>query len=265
MDAFGTTIPYLFAFTDGEEFSDFELRAIRGAAVRERRHPVLVARHAWGSSWLSWSEFLHTLGGAVPSWEALAPTYATQLSSTAQNSLPDELEGEAWVLFEDLVASGLEFLLGRRAVRLGGRRRGTAVSDIQVALPTGELLIVDTKASREGFNAQWASLRPLVEYTSRSIERQQGHIPVRSAVVVSSRFPQPADRLAELSQEFFAETGVPVTFMTADGLRHCVECLRDAPSHRSGIRWKRLFSGGLFRAAHFDAELAHLDEVRPRA
>lgn len=186
---FGVRVRFLIAITEAESFSPQQIRDVGRMAAQENRVPVFVGLIPTDSQ-LGWQEFLSTLGGEVPSWRAVSATYPSALSIAATNKLPPGATGEAWLVFEDLVCDGLEFILGRRAHRLGGRRRGQRLSDIVAVLPTSDLLIVDTKAAKDGFDSSWPALRPLMEYVKKQQQRQHGYNAVHSAVVVSSRFTQ---------------------------------------------------------------------------
>jgi hypothetical protein len=240
---FGVEVRFLIAVTDMDEFSDPELEDIRRAAKQELRVPVFVGNESTDSQ-LGWSEFLSDLGGSVPSWRAISTSYAGTLAVASQNTLSPGMSGEAWLVFEDLVCDGLEFIFGRRAKRMGGRRRGQKVSDITAVLPTSELLVVDAKAAANGFEANWPAFRPLVEYTKKQQQRQQGYNIVHSALVVSSSFCQKAEIQQQLSNSFLAETRVPLTFMTVPMLTDIISRIQTSVDLRTAINWKRIFSGG---------------------
>jgi hypothetical protein len=254
-DVLGATIPYLIALTDEDEFSPDEIGDIRRSAQNQSRALVAIARLP-GSDWISWDDFTEALGGAVPSWQALSPEYSAALIIASKNRLPIGMTGDAWLIFEDLVSYGLEFVFGRRVRRLGGRTRGRRVSDIQAQTPQERIVVVDAKAADgKGFNVTWPELRPLIEYVARQKDRQRGQLAVTGALVVSSQFPQPAERLQELSNQFLAETSVPVSFLRAEDLRRVVEVLTANVQARNAIRWNQILKGGLVNIQEFDREL----------
>jgi len=173
----GASLRFLFAFTRADHFSSVLVGDISHTAETQGFALVLVAASS-AQGQISWQEFLKVMGGAVPSWRALQPNYESHLLTASRDQLPEGESGEAWLLFEDLVADGLEFLLGRKVGRYGGRRRGENVSDMIAALPDYNLLVVDAKASRAGFDAAWPALRPLVEYVKWRNNR--GSLPASS-------------------------------------------------------------------------------------
>jgi hypothetical protein len=260
---FGVDVRFLIAITESTEFTSQQMDDIRRIGLAENRTPVFVGRDST-SFQLGWQEFLSSLGGEVPSWRAVSSTYSSALSTAATNKLPPQTTGEAWLVFEDLVSDGLEFILGRRAHRLGGRRRGQKVGDIIAVLPSTELLVVDAKAAGDGFDANWPSLRPLVEYVKKQQRRQLGYNLVYSAVIVSSGFKQPAMTLQDLSKEFLSETHVPLGFVTAQTLATMVGRIQSSTDIRAAINWKRLFAGGALTADAFEREMSEAASERIR-
>ena len=250
----GALLRYLIAFTDQNDFTLAQRNEIAREAEVDRRAVAFVARCS-GDTQTSWGEFLDALGGAVPSWRALSQEYAAALQTAAHNELPIAKTGEAWRLFEDLAADGFEFMFGRRVRRLGGNKRGVPVSDMLVQIPDGGLEVIDAKASKIAFDADWPALRPLVEYVRRQKQRQMGHNDVIGAIVVSSGLKQGAVALSDLSRRFLAEAAVPVAFISAATLAGLVESLQKEPDLRNAIRWRTLLAGGLVDLREFQREL----------
>ncbi|MDR3721293.1 MAG: hypothetical protein P4L00_06810 [Candidatus Acidoferrales bacterium] len=250
----GASLQLLIAITDRAEFDANEIIEITYAARNQNRAPVFVSS-AGAIGQLSLTEFFDALGGAVPPWRVLTTEFPRQLVTASRNELPTGLSGEAWLLFEDLVADGLEFCLGRKVNRMGGRRRGRKVSDMIAALPDFDVAVVDAKASADGFNVVWDELRPLVEYVRKQKTRQQAGGEVVAALVVSSKFQQTGDALAKVTQEFFGETRTPLCLMSAETLAHLVNELLKRPDIRVAIRWKMIFSGGLILPRNFETEI----------
>ena len=263
-DILGASIPYLIAVTDFDELSDAEIDDIYHSAENQNRTPIIVTSIP-SERTISWEDFTEALGGAVPSWQALSPEYDQALVTAAKNQLPaGETKGEAWLIFEDLVGSGLEFIFGRRVRRLGGRLRGRPVSDMQAQMPTGEVLVVDTKASADGFNVTWSELRPLVEYVRHQRVRQRGQVELFGALISSSNFKQNDDRLSELSSRFFAEVRVPLSFIDAYVLTATVNLFQERPDVRNGIHWNQIFKGGRICLSIIRDEMHAVDNERVR-
>jgi hypothetical protein len=258
-DALGTMIPYLIAVSDRNTIPEATIKDIRRTA--EGRIVVLVTAEPTANS-MGWDEFLEALGGAVRTWRALGDTYAEALRIASVNQLPPGMAGQPWSILEDLVADGLEFALGRRVTRLGGLRRGQRVSDILALTPDRSVLIVDAKAAATGFNAEWASLRPLGEYVRRQRARQRGQPQVSGAVVVSSGFEQDAGRLATVANDFMAENQLPISFLDTDLLNTAVQRFRERPDLRNAVRWAYILRSGRVTLEDFDRELRAAEAER---
>jgi hypothetical protein len=243
------------------EFSEDTLKDIAHAASNQNRLAVLVS-DTGGTLQLSWTEFLEIMGGAVPSWKALTDEYRDHLEKASKNETPSGLTGEAWWIFESLVADGLEFCFGRRVNRLGGQKRGKRVSDMVAPLPDFSVVVVDAKASASGFDVNAGSLRPLVEYVNKQKQRQQGGGDVVAALIVSSDFIQNESALASAAKEFLGQTRVPLCYMTAQNLWLMVKSLRDKPDIRNCIRWNMLFAGGLIASQHINSEISAVTAER---
>ncbi len=250
----GALIRYTIAFTRQAEFTQGQVSDIDRIARADGRASVFVGPYT-GKLQIGWEVFLSTLGGAIPSWQALGPSYGNQLNICSLNQLPIELNGEPWQLFEDLVADGLEFCLGRRVRRFGGKKRGMAVSDMVAQLPDLCLEVVDAKAAKDGFDAQWQNLRPLVEYTNHQKGRQAGQNEVFGSIVVSSSFQQGLETLQDLSKRFYSETSVNLGFLTATTLLEMVTALKKQIDIRSSIQWRLIFAGGLITPNSIEKEI----------
>jgi hypothetical protein len=254
-------VRYLVAITEAESFTEHTVQELRRIAGREGRSLVLVGATATELQ-LGWVDFLDALGGAVPSWRALAPEYENDLLTTAGNRLPAGVTGEAWRLFEDLVADGFELVFGRKVRRMGARKRGQRVSDMITQMPDGAVLVVDAKATASAFNASISELRPLIEYTRMQRLRQRGHNEVFAAVLVAPAFEQDCSGLSAVSRQFVTEAAVPVGFLHASVLSQMVTSLSQRPDLRVAVHWRSLFSGGLVDAHDFQSELTRADTER---
>jgi len=254
-------VRYLVALTEADSFTEHTVQELRRIAGREGRSLVLVGATATELQ-LGWADFLDALGGAVPSWRALAPEYENSLLTTGTNRLPVGVTSEAWRLFEDLVADGFELVFGRKVRRMGARKRGQRVSDMITQIPDGAVLVVDAKATAGAFSATISELRPLIEYTRMQRLRQRGHNEVFAAVLVAPAFDQDASGLSSVSKQFLAETGVPVAFLQAALLGQMVTSFSQRPDLRIAVHWRSLFSGGLIEARDFESELRRADAER---
>src|SRR5437899_8416967 len=262
VDVFGTTIRYLVILTDQGALSEREIADAERAAAPQGRALVIVAREPGPSAGAS-TDFIAALGGAVPSWRALGARYRGALLTAARNQLPPGASGESWLVFEDLVADGIEFALARRILRLGGRKRGRPLSDMIARTPDEGLVVVDAKAAQAGFSVQWDALRPLVEYVARQRDRQRGNSEVIGAMIVSSAFAQSDQALTEISRRFQGEARVPLSFLAAETLASTVEALSTQSELRSAVRWSRVLLGGriLLDAIRREIEAARVERM----
>jgi hypothetical protein len=251
----GPIFHFLIAITQEGELTPEQVDDISHAARNQNREPVFVCAHG-ADGQLSWAEFLDVLGGAVPPWRVLTAGFADDLEIASKNQLPPGLSGEPWRLFEILAADAFEFCFGRRARRMGAHQRGKRVSDIVAPLPDFDVIVIDAKASADGFNVVWDSLRPLVEYVKRQKIRQEGGGEVIAALVLSSKFQQDEERLGGVAREFLGETRTALCFMTADTLAYLVKQLLQRSDMRSALRWKLIFSGGIINRENLKREIA---------
>jgi hypothetical protein len=258
---FGAMLRFRTAFTIDSHFDETTIRAVHRTAAAIGRAAVLVSTDG-GLGQVSWAEFVAVLGGAVPSWRALSQGYSKALETAAKNKNPLGMSGEAWAIFEDLVADGLEFCFGRKVGRFGGRRRGLRVSDMIAQLPDTSLLVIDAKAYESGIRVTWPVLRPLAEYVNKQKEYQQGRNEIVGALLVSSAFQQDMTALLRPSADFLGETRVPLCFMTAATLAKTIRSLTEAPDLRNSIRWKLAFTGGLITTARIVKELRRTKQER---
>jgi hypothetical protein len=265
MDAFGMPIPYVIAVCGENEPNENEMEYARHVAEGEGKVFVVVARGA-GAGWVRWDDFLEALGGAIPSWRALSEEYPNVLKTTSRNKIPIGLSGEAWKIFEDAVADGLEFIFGRRVRRLGGRRPGQIISDMITQTSDHKILIIDAKASSHNYDVGGPELRPLTEYVKNQKIRQRGRLELSAAVLVANQFEQDNERLNELNGAFLSDTSIPLAFLEVDTMLKIVEKMRQQPIQRNTLRWARIFcSGGLVKPRLFEQELkAAIEETFTR-
>jgi hypothetical protein len=269
-DAFGANVRYLIVISAGDEPSP-DLEFAGKEAVATGRTVVAVAR-VGGGNWLSWNEFLSVLGGAVPSWRALDDSYPGAVRTASRNELSIGAQGEAWRLFEEAVADGLEFIFGRRVKRMGGVQRFKPLPDMLALAPDDLLLLVDAKAATEGlYQVERPRLRALAEYVERQRTRQTGAVRLGAALIVAGSF-EPAGSLDAICNDFMAQNQVPLALLEVETLLLLVGALRANPTLRAKVRWRHLFyRAGLILSKLVEEELrsAHSEtwsrELSPEA
>jgi len=262
VDFFGVTVPYVVAIFELDAPKSEHLEPLKRSSAADGRVLAIVAS-APGPAWLSWSEFLDSLGGAVPTWRALGIGYSEVLAVSSRNELPPGIKGEPWKVFEDAVGDGLEFVFGRRVLRLGSQLRGQRVGDQITQTPDAQVLLIDAKASKHSFDPSMPELRPLKEYVQLQRQRQLGNYPLSGSVVVAREFARGEKDLTEISKDFLAEAKVPVAFLEVKTLLSMITDLTKDPSIRTAINWSRVFTrGGLSSERLFREELAAAKEQR---
>lgn len=260
-DAFGARPRYLIALTDAPAVPADQVPAIQRAAAALGASPVLVGRDGTEGQF-AFESFLDLLGGPVPSWRALTPEYDRALLIASRDRVPEGFAGQGWRVFEDLVAEGLGFVLGRRVAQLGARARFRAVPDALGSLPDRSVIVVDSKASATAFDASLPQLRPLGEYVGTQIERQRGTNEVFAALVVAPEFHQDDAQLGEISARFYGQYRKPVCFMTADDLATAVRLASKYVELRLAVRWAQILRPGRFRASELEAEFDQASRER---
>jgi len=257
----GVLIRFRVAFTESPAFDLTDIKAIQQTAELQGRAVIFVAQKGRPGQ-ISWAEFLNVMGGPVPSWRALNDSFKSALMQAAKNKKPRGMNGEPWAILEELTADGLQFLLGRRVSRFGGRRRGLRVSDMICPLSDSSILVVDTKAYASGLKVTWPSLRPLKEYVEQQVQYQAQRMTVSAALVVSSSFRPRSNRLQSVCHEFFATTRVPLCLMEARTLVTAVDTFRKQPDIRNSVRWERILSGGLITVSDMQKQIKRVTDER---
>ncbi len=236
---FVIAVSYSSDFSAGAEARLADLaRESGGVLVR------VAAKPSADKDTVPWTEFLDVLGGAIPSWRALSAEFRDALLATSRGGLPPGQSGEAWRLFEDLVADGLEFVLGRRVRRMGARRRGEDLPDMLACTPDDLILVVDAKstASADGYDGR--DLRALRDYCEKQKAVQRGADVVHGAIVVAPMYRQDGGGLLQANREFYAETQLAVSYLSATTLADTVDLVRGDVELRAAVAWKRVFAGG---------------------
>ena len=256
-DQFGCISRYLFIICDESTPSDQQLIHLNKIAKEQGQNAVVVSDKFHSS--LSPVEFFEILGGTVPSWRALGPTYESVLLESSCNKKIKGNDNQPWKIFEDAIADGLEFVFGKRVQRLGGNKSGKRVSDMLAQLPDKTVIIIDAKASKKPFDASWKNLRALAEYTKHQVKKSKGIVQLGASFIVSSSFKQDNQRLFKIGNDFIAQTSIPLLFIVAEDLAHIIISLSKTPSLRNKIDWHNLVCRtGIFDKKSFDEEIQSL-------
>jgi len=254
-DSLELIVNYLLAFTDSAVVGSSLLDQVRRDAARTGSVGAVIAKGP-GEGWLSWGEFTEALGGAIPDWRPLSEEWRRAIRAAGRNDRAFFPSAEPWLAYEVAIADGLTFVFGRRVVHLGGRHRGQRLGDIVGQASDEFVFLVDAKSSASALHFGSEYDRALREYVGRQRARQRGSIPLATVIVVADSFAQADERLLEISRDFLAADGIPITFVTTDDIIALVDRCKAAPALRIRLRWRTLLCrGGRFDTAAFDAEM----------
>lgn len=253
IDEFGIPQPYAFALAE-DSLTAAQVAAARTAAVHHRAHLVLIASQAEENDHIEWLKFLSLFGGPVYSATPLQPEFKQQLLQLGLNELPDGHVGQADDLFEAYVQVALEFILWDRVVRYGQSRRFEARPD-GLVFKQDFVTLYDVKAAATGYDVDLNTIRQFKTYVEGFRETYRSFLPeMNSFLVVSSSFNQGFETLASRSRDLQATCGVPLVFMTTTVLIEIVELLKQHPTVRRSLPWKRILmepvvsAGGVTKA-----------------
>jgi len=257
-EQFGVKVPYLFAFTSCRINSADALTLVQEA---EERHAALVivgdAEDALdGISLLSYEQFFDRLGGPIFSLLPFDPQFSARLAVLGDNKLPEDLKGKPDDLFEEYVHAGLQFLFRSRVIRHGQDRRGEPVPDGVAGGYAAPLLLYDAKAAGGGYDMSMTAVRQFADYIvgfHRQYESLFGRL--TAFLVISGRFENDAEALAERQYEVMSRSQTPLSFVTAETLGGIVTRLVQRPLFRQTVNWRRVFARPVARLADVDKEL----------
>lgn len=254
----GVKVPYLFAFTSCR-INSADARTLVQEA-EERHASLVIVGEAEGDldgiSLLSYDQFFDRLGGPIFSLLPFDPQFSARLTVLGDNKLPDGLKGKPDELFEEYVHAGLQFLFRSRVIRHGQNRRGEPVPDGVAVGRSAPLLLYDAKAAGGGYDMSMMAVRQFADYIvefHRQYESIFGRL--TAFLVVSGRFEDDAEALAERHYEVMAKSQTPLSFVTAETLGGIAARLVQRPLFRQTINWRRVFARPVARLSDVDKEL----------
>jgi len=242
-DEFGGQISYEFALFDGR-LGSAATSAILHHASGMKAYPVLVGSgelpDTSGVSYLDWWQFLGRCGGAIKSWLPLQPHFSFNLVELGHNRKVRGLIGRPDDLFEQHVHAALQFVLADQVVRYGQNRRGEVLPDGGALGRRQPIFLYDAKAYRKGYPLSRDSIRQFADYVVGFHTKYEQYIGrLTSFLLVSGHFADSASNLLKRSQELFAESGVPLSFLTATELGSITEALSKKPALRNILNCKK--------------------------
>jgi hypothetical protein len=128
-------------------------------------------------------------------------------------------------------------------IRYGQDRRFEARPDGIVLPHAGFYALYDAKAYHDGYKVTAGGIRQFQSYVDDFTRRYDSYLPRLNAfLVISGHFPHRDTTLLRRSQEFIAQCGVPLCFLTTGALAQMVEDAARYPSARRAIDWRRVFA-----------------------
>jgi hypothetical protein len=252
VDEFGVKWNYLLVFSAGGTITSSDVNGLSKVASNNGASVVIIGRAETTRKdipVITMRDFTGRMGGLIPSFLPLEPTYAEQLTTLGLNKLPKGLTGKADDLFEAYVHSGLQFILQDKVVRYGQERLFEVVPDGLVLGRSSFQLLYDCKAAKDGYDISRDSIRQFADYVSDFHKRYEGYVGrLHAFLLVSGKF-QSEDTLETRSGELFSECQVPLVYLKAEELGKIVALFAERPSLRQSIDWRVIFSARFISAA----------------
>lgn len=248
-DRFGGQLRYVLLCSE----VSFPAPAIENAAQRaerERAQLVVVGPNIGVPGEipiLSSDQFLARFGGPMASLLPLEATYRARLLVLGSNDLPEGLSGRPADLFEEYVAAGVQFLIGRRVIPYGRRRSGESVPD-GIALAGTTYALFDAKAAARGLELDAEVIRQFATYVNDFARRYKLLGTPHAFVCVSGSFASSDEARRERSAELYSKCRTPLVTIAAAELAAAVEFLRDNIGVRQFLDWPRLLSAPILTA-----------------
>lgn len=260
MDEFGAVSRYCFMLSEAAA-TEPQLSAARIAAGHDGAHLIVVADASilGPEPRVSWPQLLQLLGGPVLSTGPLDANFPSVLDELGHNRLPATMSGEPDDLFEAAVRESFQFVLGTRVIRYGQNRRFEARPD-GIVLPRASFAaLFDAKAYTSCYEVDADSVRRFSSYVAEFASRYRAYLPrVNSFIVISGTFCQNADALRRRSQEFVAECGVTLCFLTSVSLGRMIVQVRGFPAARGAVAWRLVFGDPIESELRLQEELERI-------
>lgn len=254
-DEFGTPQKYCFALAD-DRLGEAHIDGAKIAANHSNAQLVIIGDAEGDIPQIDWLRFINLFGGPVFSSLPIEPSFTDQLITLAFNKLPEGLDGTPDDLFEIYVNLALEFIFGGRVIRYGQERRFEKRPD-GLAIPnTNFTALYDAKAYQDGYKVTIDTIRQFGSYVLDFKRRYRPHLQdLDTFIVVSGKFPHEPTTLGSRSRDMLSECGIPLSFLTAQDLATIIENVREHPSSRRSINWRRIFSEPIVKPKHVISEI----------
>lgn len=243
-DKLGAVVNYSILFTNDTAENSLTDTLI-AEAEKHKAKPLLVCDNFSSKKCNSYTtaNFFNFFGGIIDAGLILIPSLPDILDKLGHNLLPAGLTGKPDDLHELYVKDCLQFIMESPTRRYGIDRSFESLPDAVVLCKGGFMLLVDSKAYKNGFGFQADDLKRFQSYIEDFKNRYSfffGNL--FSFVIVSGHFTDSEDSLANRSAEFYKMCGYKLSCLSSKELGKMTELLRDSPTLRGSINWKNIYS-----------------------
>lgn len=243
-DKLGAIVNYSILFTN-DIIENSLTDTLIAEAEKNRATPLLICDNFSSEKCRSYTSenFFAFFGGIIDAGLILIPNLPDILDKLGHNSLPEGLTGKPDDLHELYVKDCLQFIMESPTRRYGIDRAFESLPDAVVLCKDGFMLLVDSKAYKNGFGFQADDLKRFQSYIEDFKNRYSfffGNL--FSFVVVSGHFTDSESSLATRSIEFYKICGHKLSCLESKELGLITELLRDNATVRGSINWKNIYS-----------------------
>lgn len=243
-DKLGAKINYSILFTN-DAVENSLTDTLIAEAEKHNAKPLLICDNFSSMNCSSYTNenFFNFFGGIIDAGLILIPDLPGILDKLGHNILPAGLSGKPDNLHELYVKDCLQFIMESPTRRYGIDRSFESLPDAIVLCKDGFMLLVDSKAYKNGFGFQADDLKRFKSYIEDFRARYSfffGNL--FSFVVVSGHFTDSEESLANRSSEFYKMCGYKLSCLSSKELGLITGLLRDNSTIRGSVNWKNIYS-----------------------
>lgn len=256
-DKLGAKVNYSILFTN-DKLENSLTDSLIAEAEKYNAKPLLICDNFTSAKCSSYTNetFFNFFGGVINAGLILIPGLPDILDKLGHNTLPDGLTGKPDDLHELFVKECLQFIMESPTRRYGIDRSFESLPDAVVLCNEGFMLLVDSKAYKNGYGFQADDLKRFKGYIEDFKARYSfffGNL--FSFVVVSGHFTDSADSIANRSNEFYKMCGCKLSCISSKELGLMSEMLKNNPTERGSINWKNIYSELIIDTSHIQKEI----------
>lgn len=256
-DKLGAKVNYSILFTD-DKVENSLTDTLVAEAEKHQAKPLLICDNFSSAKCSSYTNeiFFNFFGGVINAGLVLIPGLPEILDKLGHNTLPDGLTGKPDDLHELYVKDCLQFIMESPTRRYGIDRSFESLPDAVILCKEGFMLLVDSKAYKNGFGFEADDLKRFKSYVEDFRSRYSFFFgnPF-SFVVVSGHFTDSEDSIANRSSEFYKMCGCKLSCLSSKELGLITEVLRDNAEIRGLINWKNIYSELIIDTAIIQKEI----------